>query len=136
MLSLYSLISFVMKKRVKNPRVPRTRNNNSMTEAAFFQWLRQILRRASMYWKPISQVRKEAQVPYKGSNKRRRYSYICSKCLKEFPMSGIKVHHKIECEGLSSFADLSSFAEKLFCEKDGLEVLCSKCHDKTHGKNV
>ena len=105
-----------------------------MTEAAFFTWLRQILRKASMYWKPISQVRKEAQVPYKGPNKRRKYSYICGGCGKEFAFNHINVHHKVECGTLTSFKDLSSFAEKLFVEKDGLIVLCSKCHDKKHGK--
>lgn len=121
-----------MKKKTKRYRVPRTRNNGTMTEAQFFQWLRQVLRRSSMYWKPISQVRREAQVPYKGANKRRKYSYVCSKCHKEFPATSINVHHIIDCGSLSSFEDLASFAEKLFVEKEGLEVLCSKCHDKIH----
>lgn len=123
-----------MKKKIKKFRVPRTRNNNTMTDAMFFQWLRQILRRASMYWKPIAQARKEAQVPYKGPNKRRKYSYVCADCHGEFAANKVTVHHKDECGQLNSFADLAIFAEKLFCEKDGLVVLCSKCHDIRHGK--
>jgi hypothetical protein len=123
-----------MKKKVKKFRVARTRNGNTMTESMFFQWLRQKLRRASMYWKPISQARKEAQVLYKGPNKRRKYSYVCTECHHEFPIQEVKVHHKIDCGSLNSFADLSSFAERLFCEKEGLIVLCSKCHNKIHGK--
>lgn len=122
-----------MKKKTKI-RVPRTRNNGTMTEAQFFQWLRQILRKSSMYWKPILQVRKDAQVPYKGSNAKRKYSYVCSGCHKEFANKDVNVHHKIECGTLSSFDDLSVFAKKLFVEKDELILLCSKCHDKMHGK--
>ena len=123
-----------MKKKIIKPRVPRTRNNNTMTEAMFFQWLRSKLRRASMYWKPISQARKDAQVPYKGPNKRRKYSYVCADCRKEFAATSIKVHHKIDAGGLNSFSDLAGFAERLFVEKDGLVVLCLKCHNKRHGK--
>ena len=123
-----------MKKKVKKFRVPRTRNGGTMTNAMFFQWLRNKLRRASMYWHPISQVMKDAQVPYKGPNKRRKYSYMCSECHGIFSRTGVKAHHIIECGKLNSFADLSGFTERLFIEKDGLRVLCSKCHDKIHKK--
>jgi len=123
-----------MKKKIRKQRVPRTMNNGTMTQSAFFQWLRQVLRRSSMYWKPIAQVRKEAQVPYKGTNKRRKYSYVCSNCLREWDAKNIHVHHKIECGSLSSFDDLSEFARKLFVEKDQLCVLCNQCHDKIHKK--
>lgn len=122
-------------RKKRKPRVPRTRNNNTMTDAMFFGWLRQTLRRASMYWKPIAIARKRAQVPYKGSNKRRKYSYVCEKCGNEFPGNKISVHHKVECGSLSSFADLPAFVEKLFVEADGLIVLCNKCHDESHGKS-
>ena len=61
------------KKKVVRSKTPKTRNAGTMTEVQFFQWIRQVLRKSSIYWKPISQVRKEAQVPYKGANKRRKY---------------------------------------------------------------
>jgi len=127
---------FIMKKKIRKQRVARTMNAGTMTSSAFFQWLRQILRRSSMYWKPIAQVRQEARVPYIGTNKRRKYSYICSECHKEWPLTSIHVHHKIECGSLSSFEDLSEFARKLFVEKEGLVVLCNKCHDAKHNKNA
>lgn len=120
------------KKRMLKPRIPKTRNNGTMTESAFFNWIRQILRRSSMYWKPIAQVKKEAQVPYIGSQKRRKYSYVCSDCKKEFAGKDINVHHTIECGTLTCFDDLPGFVERLFVERDGLVVLCTKCHDKRH----
>lgn len=124
------------KKKVvtKKNTVPKTRNAGTMTDAAFFQWIRQILRRASVYWKPISQVRKEAQVLYKGNNKRRKYSYVCSNCKNEYASTEINVHHKIECGSLKSFDDLPDFVERLFCEKEFLCVLCKNCHDEEHKK--
>jgi len=123
-----------MKKKVKKFRVPRTRNGGTMTNSMFFTWLRNKLRRASMYWHPIAQVMKDAQVPYKGPNKRRKYSYECSECHGIFSRKSVKAHHIVECGQLNSFADLSGFAERLFVEKSGLRVLCNKCHDKLHGK--
>jgi hypothetical protein len=122
------------KKRKLRVKVAKPRNAGTMTEVQFFQWIRQILRKASLYWKPIAQVRKEAQIPYKGPNKRRKYSYVCSSCKKEFPSTEINVHHKIECGSLKSFDDLPGFAERLFCEKESLCVLCKTCHDKEHKK--
>ena len=123
-----------MKKKTRKIRVPRTMNNGTMTTSMFFQWLRNKLRRASMYWKPIAQVRKDAQVPYKGPNKRRKYSYICASCGKEFAATGVNIHHKVSVGTLISFAELSSFAERLFVEKEFLECLCSKCHNIKHNK--
>lgn len=121
-------------RKSNKPLVPKPRNAGTMTEVQFFQWIRQILRKASIYWKPISQVRKESQVQYKGPNKRRKYSYICSNCKKEYPSTEINVHHIIECGSLKSFEDLPGFVERLFIEKEGLTVLCKKCHDEVHGK--
>ena len=127
--------SKTVKKRVSKPRVPRTRNNNTMTDYAFFGWIRQVLRRASMYWKPIAQVRKEAQVPYHGTNTRRKYSYVCNDCKGEFAGKSINVHHNFEVGTLTCFEDLPAFVENLFCEKEFLVVLCTECHDKRHNKN-
>lgn len=112
----------------------KTRNCGTMTDTQFFQWLRQILRKSSLYWKPISQTKKDAQVPYKGPNKKRKYSYICGKCNKPYASNEVNVHHKIECGSLKSFNDLPSFVEKLFTEKENLIVLCKECHNKEHNK--
>lgn len=123
-----------MKK--KQPRVikPKTRNAGTMTDAQFFQWLRQILRKASLYWKPMSEVKKESRISYTGTNKRRKYSYICGSCKQEYSDKDINVHHKIECGSLKEFYDLPGFVERLFTEKENLVVLCKNCHDKEHIK--
>jgi hypothetical protein len=123
-----------MAKKKRATKTPRTRNAGTMTDAEFFQWIRQILRKASVYWKPISQVKKEAQVLYKGTNKRRKYSYVCNNCKNEYSSTEINVHHKIECGSLKTFDDIPIFVERLFCEKEFLCVLCKNCHDEEHKK--
>lgn len=119
-------------KKVKKSKVLKTRNNNTMSEAAFFGWLRSRIRRLSIYWKPIQIVKQEAKVPYIGSNKRRKFSYKCAKCGNTVSDKEGNVHHKIPCGSLKNFQDLAIFAEKLFVEKDLLEFLCHNCHDLEH----
>lgn len=113
----------------------KTRNNGTMTEAAFFSWLRSKLRRMSMFWKPIQEVKKAAKRPYVGPNKRRKVSYECGECGGLFSDKECAVHHKIEAGSLKSFKDLEGFCERLFIEKEGLILLCHECHDKQHNKN-
>jgi hypothetical protein len=121
-------------KKVTKSKVVKTRNSGTMSEVQFFQWIRQILRKSSLYWKPIAQVKKEAQVLYNGPNKKRKYSYVCSSCKKEYAATEVNVHHKVECGSLKSFDDLPGFVERLFCEKELLSVLCKNCHDAEHKK--
>ena len=123
-----------LRRKPKTTRVPKTMNAGTMTQAAFFQWLRHILRKASITWKPIAEVRREARIPYVGRDKRRKYLYVCAICHKPQKAEDTNVHHVVECGQLNSFDDLSTFAQRLFCEKDGLLLVCNNCHDKLHNK--
>lgn len=111
------------KKKVDKPR-----NAGSMTESAFWSMIRSTLRRRSMFWKPVQQVKKEASRPYTGENKRIKFEYQCSICGEWHFGKDIEVDHIIPAGTLTCAEDLPSFVEKLFCEKDGLRVLCSDCH--------
>lgn len=121
------------KKVAQKPRVskiPKTRNAGTFTEAQFFNWLRQKLRRASIAWRPINECRKKAKVPYVGENKRRKFSYVCNSCKEEFDAKSITVDHVQAIGSLQKFSDLPTFVERLFCEEQFLQVLCSECHNK------
>jgi 5-methylcytosine-specific restriction endonuclease McrA len=120
------------KKVVANPRVPRTRNNQTMTESQFFSWIRNNFRRMSMYWKPITAAKQKARKQVIG--KRHKFEYQCANCTNWFLDKEVEVDHVIEAGSLRSFSDLSGFAERLFTEDiDNLVVLCKPCHkDKTH----
>ncbi len=106
----------------------KTRNNGSMTEAAFFGWLRSLLRNRYMRgWKPHNEVAKDNRraITYKSRSK---WEYQCANCGNWFLRKEIDIDHINPCGTLKSFEDLSEFAKKLFVEKDGLQVLCKPCH--------
>jgi len=122
----------VVKKRrtSRKPKVVRTRNAGTMTESAFWSFIRSALRQKSRWWKPITQCKQKARRPYKGPNKRQKFEYQCNNCKEWFPDKRVNVDHITPAGTLRSAADLPGFVERLFCEIDGLQVLCSKCHDE------
>lgn len=115
-------------KKPKKEKVPRTRNSGTMTESAFWSWIRSALRRRTVYWKPTSDVKKASRRDYKGENKRQKYEYQCSECNNWFPDKHIEVDHIVPAGSLKSSDDLKGFVERLFCEAEGLRVLCKDCH--------
>ena len=119
----------------RKSRVPKTRNNGTMTESAFWSYIRSCLRSRSRFWKPIMETKKAAKRAYEGGiNKRQRFEYQCGECLDYFPDKEVEVHHIEPAGSLSCADDLPGFVERLFCEKEGLIVLCRHCHDQEHKK--
>ena len=128
-----------MAKRVTKPRVAKTRNSKTMTESAFWGWIRSTLRRASMRWKPISEAKmKHRRAKPKNVIGKHKFEYQCNNCKNWFPEKVgkkrmIEIDHIVETGSLRCAEDLPGFVNRLFCEVDGLQVLCTTCHDiKTH----
>jgi 5-methylcytosine-specific restriction endonuclease McrA len=117
-------------KTIKKPRVAKTRNAGTMTESAFWSFIRSALRQKSRWWKPITQCKLKAKRPYKGPNKRQKFEYQCAICQKWYADKVINVDHIIPAGSLNCANDLPGFIERLFCEIDNLQVLCKTCHDK------
>ena len=115
-------------KKIKNPKVPRTRNNNTLTEAAFWGFIRSTLRNASRWWKPIAQCKAHSERAYKGTKKLQKWEYQCNHCKDWFMEKEIQVDHIIECGTLTCSEDVPGFIERLFCEKEGFQTLCKPCH--------
>ena len=59
--------------KVKRELVPRTHNAATMTESAFWSFIRSALRQKSRWWKPISIAKQKAKRAYKGKNKRQKF---------------------------------------------------------------
>ena len=122
-------------RKGKTNRVPRTRAGGEWTESAFWSFLRSNLRRTSQRWPPLARLAlNEARRPYKGENKRQKWEYQCAECKEWFKRTEVEVDHIIPCGSLKSWEDFQTFAERLFCEPDGLVVLCEQCHDKKTGR--
>ncbi len=118
------------KKKSSKPRVPKPRNAGTMTESAFWSFIRSALRQKSRWWKPILQCKLASRRAYKGPNKRQKFEYQCATCKQWFQEKKINVDHIHPAGSLNCAADLPGFVERLFCEIDNLQVLCSSCHDK------
>lgn len=115
------------------PRVPRTRGGGTMTEAQYWSFIRSGLRAKSSRWPPKFNVLKRAKRTVSG--KRHRYEYECAICKDFFKESDVEVDHILPVGSLKSYSDLPQFVERLFCEEEGLRVLCKPCHlEVTHGK--
>lgn len=120
------------KKTVKRtPRVKsvKVRNAGTMTESAFWSFIRSALRQKSRWWKPITECKMKARRAYKGPSKRQKFEYQCNNCKAWFPEKQINVDHIQPAGSLNCKEDLAGFVERLFCEQDNLQVLCESCHD-------
>lgn len=118
------------KKTTRRTTTPRIYNNGTMTNAMFWSFIRSALRQKSRWWKPITQCKINAKRPYKGPNKRQKFEYQCNKCKQWFSDKEVAVDHITPAGALNNGDDLKGFVERLFCEIDGLQCLCSSCHDK------
>ena len=110
-------------------KVIKTRNAGTMSESAFWGFIRSALRQKSRWWKPITQCKQNAKRPYKGVNKRQKFEYQCNKCKKWFPDKQINIDHILPAGELNKANDLPGFVERLFVEVEGLQTLCLNCHD-------
>ena len=117
------------KKVIRKSKVVKTRNGGTMTEAAFWSFIRSGLRQKSRWWKPITECKLASRRPYSGPLKRQKFEYQCNTCKQWFPEKKINVDHITPAGELNCSQDLPGFVERLFCEKNGLQTLCSDCHD-------
>lgn len=118
-----------MVKKIKNPRVARTRAGGEWTESQYWQFLRAALRQAAQRYPPVvrqalERVKRRSQ---NEANKRLKWEYPCAACGLWFARKLVRVDHIVPCGSLKSYEDLPGFAARLFCEPDGLRVLCIDC---------
>lgn len=105
-------------------------NNEEWTKARFFSFVKSILRSGSQRWGPKYTVLSKACVGQKINPKSGRLAkfYLCNMCKNEFTNKDVQVNHKTPVVPLTGFDSWDALIERLFCEEDGLEVLCIPCH--------
>lgn len=127
----------MVKTTIKKVKPVKPRNHHTMTESAFWSFIRSALRQKSRWWKPISIAKLRARRPYKGINKRQKFEYQCTKCKQWFAEKNISIDHIVPVGSLNCADDLPGFVERLFCEVEGLQCLCNSCHDeKTKNEKI
>ncbi len=107
-----------------------------MTEAAFWGMIRSVLRQKSRFWAPIRVCKLGARRTCRGGGGRQQWEYQCNHCHRWHPEKNIQVDHIRPAGTLRCAHDLPGFVERLFCEADNLQVLCTHCHKlKTQNDN-
>lgn len=117
-----------MGRKGKTERVPRTRAGGEWTEAAFWGFLRSNLRLASRKWPPRKAVLLASRRPSESDNKRLKWEHQCSVCKGWFPAKQVEIDHAVPCGPLTNWEEFKTFAQRLFCEADGLAIRCETCH--------
>lgn len=56
--------------------------------------------------------------------------YKCADCLNDFPAKNVQVDHIVPIIGPGGFKDWNDYVEKIYCQKENLQVLCLTCHDR------
>jgi len=108
------------------------------SDSKWRSWIISLLRRGTMRYPPRNDALREAKTEKKINKKTGRMAqhYKCAGCKKDFPASQICVDH-IEpvVSPKEGFINWDVYIERMFCPKENLQTLCSKCHDvKTKGE--
>lgn len=118
------------------PSGPKTRCSGAWSEAKFKSFIKNQLRGATRKWAPINEVKKEANLS--------RGVYLCAGCGQHVPptilvtqkgrrkrVNNIFVDH-IEpiIDPKTGFTTWDDCINRMFCEKDNLQLLCGPCHDE------
>jgi 5-methylcytosine-specific restriction endonuclease McrA len=112
-------------------RVPKTRASGTMTEAGYRGFIRSMLRKGSMRWAPKNRVKQKARHPTKLPNPQGRIVFHsrCAGCNKLVPETQTAVDHiNPIVDPEVGFTTWDDFINNLYCEEDGLQVLCNVCH--------
>jgi 5-methylcytosine-specific restriction endonuclease McrA len=112
----------------KRTKAPKTRGSGSFTESEFWSFIRSALRQKSTRWKPIYVCKEKARRKNQSDNPRLKWEYQCAHCNNWFPDKQIQVDHIVPAGSLTCAEDVAPFIERLFCEEEGLRVLCVDCH--------
>jgi len=108
-------------------------NNGTWTTARFNSFVKSALRAASRRWPPKYDTLKKACVgkrldPLTG---KQSFRYTCAACKQVFKAAEVAVDHIIPAVSIEDgFTTWDDVVKNLFCEADGLQVLCSDCHSK------
>jgi 5-methylcytosine-specific restriction endonuclease McrA len=95
----------------------------------FKQWLKGRLRRLSYMHPERTEALKIARVG--------RNQYKCKKCLRLFTRKEIRIDHIIPIVPVSGWDTWDGLINRLFCSREGLQILCNPCHKiKTKKENT
>lgn len=110
------------------------------TEGRRRAFITNALRAATRKWPPKYETLNDAKTEKKINPKTKRLGqhYLCNACGSDFPSRDVQVDH-IEpvVDPSTGFQSWDIFIDRLFCDRDNLQVLCTACHKlKTSEENL
>lgn len=107
------------------------RNGGQWSEARYQSFVKSALRAASRRWPPKFETLNDSYVDRRTNVKTGRPAkhFQCNTCKLLYPASEVQVDH-IEpiIDPTTGFISWDLVIERMFCEKDNLQVLCIECH--------
>lgn len=102
------------------------------TPARKHSFIVSVLRAGTRRWPPKYECLNEAKTKKKINKLTGRLAqhFKCAKCKKEFPASQVSVDHIRPVVGPEGFQSWDEYIENMFCEREGLQVLCVTDHKK------
>ena len=101
------------------------------TEGRKKSFITSVLRSGYRRWPPKYETLKEAQAGKKENAKTKLIAmhYTCNSCKEDFPAKEVQVDH-IEpvVDSKQGFKTWDVFIDRLYCDKENLQVLCKSCH--------
>lgn len=107
--------------------------NTQWTEAKFNSFIKSALRAASQRWPPKYDALSDAYVGKKVNSKTGRTGkhYTCNICKNDFPASEVVADHiDPVIDPAVGFVTWDEVIRRMFCPKEGYQILCSTCHSK------
>jgi 5-methylcytosine-specific restriction endonuclease McrA len=89
-----------------------------------------VLRAGSRRWPPKYETLREAATEKKINPKTGRLAqlYLCATCCGEWSSKDVQVDHISPIILPTGFTTWDMYIERLFCDKDNMQVLCISCH--------
>ena len=90
------------------------------------------LRAGNRRWPPRYETLNDAKTDKRINKKTGRLAqhYLCECCGLEFPAKDVQVDHILPVvDPAKGFISWDVYIERMFCDKDNLQVLCKTCHD-------
>lgn len=106
-------------------------NGGQWTQARFDSFVKSALRAASRRWPPKYEALKRACVGkrHDPATGKQSFRYTCQGCANIFKAAEVSVDHiwpVVDTE--EGFVSWDDVIRRMFCEVDGLQILCNTCH--------
>jgi 5-methylcytosine-specific restriction endonuclease McrA len=108
-----------------------TSKHDEWSDAKYHAFIVGVLRQGTRRYPPKYQCLNEAKTEKKTNPKTGRIAqhFKCALCLVDFPSKDVQVDHISPVVAAKGFTTWDTYIKRLYCSKENLQVLCTKCHD-------